>query len=141
MKKFPSGSVELYNMIDEVKVFLSDVFKRNKQYVNIESMSYEEIICRLYIECDNLQAQKESMVRQMEYAREDVKKAENAVKTIEEAFQIAKVKIMENYFNEVGKTEEYGKIGLNEAKYSTDYIAGYATAIGDLHKFLTEKKE
>lgn len=141
MKKFPSGSVELYNMIDEAKVFLSDTFKRNKQYVNVESMSYEEIICRLYIECDNLQAQKEGMARQMEYAREDVKKAENAVKTIEEAFLIAKVKMMEHYFNEVGKKEKKGAQPWEVGKYSQDYIAGYATAIGDLNKFLTEKKD
>ena len=131
MKKYPSGSVELYKMIDEAKVFLSDVFKRNKQYVNVESMSYEEIICRLYIECDNLQAQKESMVRQMEYAREDVKKAENAVKTIEEAFLIAKSEIMDHYFQNIGST----------GKFSQDYVSGYATAIGDLNKFLTEKKD
>ena len=130
MKKFPSGSVELYNMIDEVKVFLSDVFKRNKQYVNIESMSYEEIICRLYIECDNLQAQKEAMIRQMEHAREDVQKAENAVKTIEEAFLIAKSEIMDHYFFNIGST----------GKFSEDFVSGYATAIGDLNKFLKKGK-
>ena len=136
MKKYPSGSVEMYNMIDEAKVFLSDCFKRNKQYVNVETMSYEEMICRLYIECDNLLVRNDDLQRQVNYAQQNIKKAESAVKTIDEAFQIAKVKIMENYFKEVGKTEEYGKIGLNEAKYSTDYIAGYATAIGDLNKFL-----
>jgi len=136
MKKYPDGSVQLYKMIDEAKVFLSDCFKRNKQYVNVETMSYEEMICRLYIECDNLLVRNDDLQRQVNYAKQNEAIAQNAVKTIDEAFQIAKVKIMENYFKEVGKTEEYGKIGLNEAKYSQDYIAGYATAIGDLNKFL-----
>lgn len=136
MKKYPDGSVQLYKMIDEAKVFLSDCFKRNKQYVNVETMSYEEMICRLYIECDNLSVRNDDLQRQVNYAKQNEAIAQNAVKTIDEAFQIAKVKIMENYFKEVTKTEEYGKIGLNEAKYSQDYIAGYATAIGDLNKFL-----
>ena len=136
MKKYPSGSVELYEMIDEAKVFLNECLRRDKAYANAENMSYEELICRLYIECCNYIDKVDNMQRKLNYAQQNVEKAESAVKTIDEAFKIAKVKIMENYFNEVGKTEEYGKIGLNEAKYSTDYIAGYATAIGDLNKFL-----
>lgn len=136
MKKYPDGSVQLYKMIDEAKVFLSDCFKRNKQYVNVETMSYEEMICRLYIECDNLSVRNDDLQRQLGYAQQNVEKAENAVKTIDEAFQIAKVKIMENYFNEVGKKEKNGAQPWEVGKYSQDYIAGYATAIGDLNKFL-----
>ena len=136
MKKYPNGSVEMYNMIDEAKVFLSDCFKKNRQYVNIETMSYEEMICRLYIECDNLLVRNDDLQRQVNYAKQNETIAQNAVKTIDEAFQIAKVKIMENYFKEVGKKEKKGSQPREVGKYSQDYIAGYATAIGDLNKFL-----
>ena len=81
MKKYPDGSVQLYKMIDEAKVFLSDCFKRNKQYVNVETMSYEEMICRLYIECDNLSVRNDDLQRQLGYAQQNVEKARECMRT------------------------------------------------------------